>query len=91
MSKRIWADQAHLDRATLVDHARALGLDRAAFERAIDSSQHQATIDADVQASNAAGIRGTPGFVINGFFVSGAQPVSKFRRLIDRALSKRSP
>ena len=34
------------------------------------------------------GITGTPAFLINGYFISGAQPYPKFKKLIDRALSE---
>ena len=33
------------------------------------------------------GNRGTPGFVINGYLVSGAQPLAEFRRTVRRALA----
>ena len=44
-------------------------------------------IDRDTDAAKAAGIRGTPGFLINGLFLSGAQPIGKFRKVIDKAKS----
>jgi len=44
-------------------------------------------VDADAAVADAAGINGTPSFVINGVFVSGAQPIGKFRRVIDRLLA----
>jgi len=82
----IFADQGNLDRATLVAHAVRHGLDIHAFEQALDSGQHQAAIEADLDVARAAGIRGTPAFTINGYYLSGNQPYRQFKRLIDRAL-----
>ena len=47
------------------------------------TTTHKAAIDADDKAGNDAGISGTPAFLINGYFVSGAQPFPKFKKLID--------
>jgi predicted DsbA family dithiol-disulfide isomerase len=55
---------------------------------------YKAAIDADAKIGNDAGISGTPAFVITpagsaqGYYVSGAQPFTKFRKLIDKALSE---
>jgi protein-disulfide isomerase len=86
MHDAIYADQKNIDRARLDDLARDLGLDMKAFAAAVDGQSHKKIIDADVKVSDDAGIRGTPGFVINGYFISGAQPVSKFKRVIDAVL-----
>ncbi len=34
------------------------------------------------------GVTGTPAFFINGRFLSGAQPFSSFKRVIDEELAK---
>ena len=44
------------------------------FKAALDTNAHKAEIDADAKAGNDAGISGTPAFVINGYYISGAQP-----------------
>jgi protein-disulfide isomerase len=33
---------------------------------------------------------GTPAFVINGYFIGGAQPFAKFKKIIDKALGEAS-
>jgi protein-disulfide isomerase len=35
-----------------------------------------------------AGITATPAFVINGYYMTGAQPFAKFKKLIDRAIAE---
>ena len=94
MHDRLFANQAQLTRDGLDGHARALGLDMAKWNAALDAGAHQEAIDADRGAADALDITGTPGFVIasagatSGYYISGAQPYSKFRKLIDRALSE---
>ena len=70
------------------ESAQTLGLDMAKFKAALDNRTHKAKVDADDKAGTEAGINGTPAFVINGYFVSGAQPYPKFKKLIDRALAE---
>jgi protein-disulfide isomerase len=76
-----------LKRSDLDGHARSVGLDMARFAAALDDGRHKKRIDRDTDAAKAAGIRGTPGFLINGLFLSGAQPIGKFRKVIDKALA----
>jgi protein-disulfide isomerase len=87
MHELIYAGQsAGLDRVTLEGYAKKLGLAPEKFRDALDSGSHEAEIQADEAAAKAAGIRGTPAFVINGYYVSGAQPLSTFKKVVMRAL-----
>jgi protein-disulfide isomerase len=86
MHDLLFANRERLDRASLVSYAAQAGLDVRSFERALETDRHGSIIDRDVGIAKAAGIRGTPAFVINGYFVSGAQPFTTFKRLIKRAL-----
>jgi predicted DsbA family dithiol-disulfide isomerase len=36
----------------------------------------------------AVGVRGTPAFFINGRYLSGAQPIENFKRIVDEELKK---
>ncbi len=89
MHDLIWSRSSDLSRDTLIDYARQLKLNLPAFIDAIDNAKHQADIDAEVAMAEKAGIRGTPSFVINGFYLSGAQPTQKFEKLIELALKKK--
>ena len=75
-----------LERQALEGYAAQLGLDPVRFADALDTGAHKAVIDADSKISEAAGISGTPAFVINGYFISGAQPLAKFKKIVARAL-----
>jgi protein-disulfide isomerase len=81
------SDAAGLEHPALDAYARELGLDVAAFDRAIDGSTHAADIAADTSAADAAKIGGTPAFIIGGYYIAGAQPFDKFRRIIDEVVA----
>jgi len=89
MHDLLYANQHDLDRTSLTAYAKQVGLNLRAFEHALDSGQHRDTIAADSEIADKAGIRGTPAFVINGYYLSGAQPFAKFKRVIDAALRER--
>jgi len=74
--------------ASFKQYAQALGLDTAKFNSCMDSGETVAEIQKDTQDGVAAGIRGTPGFVINGQMVSGAQPFQAFQQIIEAELSR---
>jgi protein-disulfide isomerase len=82
------ADEARTDRPALEKQAQAQGIDMDKFKAALDGSTHKAKIDADAELGNKAGINGTPAFVINGYYISGAQPEATFKKLINRALKE---
>ena len=44
-----------------------------------------AAVEADIALAGKHGVRGTPGFFINGRFLSGAQPITAFEPLIAEA------
>ncbi|NQV92014.1 DsbA family protein [Candidatus Woesearchaeota archaeon] len=71
----------------LYDMADTLGLNKAKLIECIDSGKYKAEIQKDIQDGAAAGIQGTPGFIINGKLVSGAQPFSVFKQVIDAELA----
>jgi protein-disulfide isomerase len=86
MHDKLFAGQTTpgLDRAALDGYARELGLDIVAFDDALDQHTMAPLVALDAKAARDGEITGTPGFVIGGYFLSGAQPASKFRRLIAR-------
>ncbi len=87
MHDRIFADQQSLGRESLIAHAKALGLNVAKFERALDSPELEKRIRADVEEGSRVGVRGTPTFVVNGRLFSGAQPYESFKAQIEQALA----
>jgi protein-disulfide isomerase len=88
MHKKLFASSKDLSVANLHRFAQEIGLDVTAFDAALRDHRHKAAVDRDVAVAEAAGIRGTPAFVIDGRFVPGAQPLKKLRRAVDRALAE---
>lgn len=84
----LFKNQKEMKRESLEKYATEVGLDLAKFKAALDSHAHKAAVDADSKAADNAGISGTPAFVVNGYFISGAQPYPKFKKLIERALAE---
>lgn len=74
-----------IERENLEKFATEAGADMAAFKKALDERTHKARVEADGEAAKAASISGTPGFVINGYVVSGAQPYGAFKKAIKMA------
>jgi protein-disulfide isomerase len=80
--------QDGLKRAALENYAQAQGLDMTKFKAALDSQSHKAEVDADAKMGADISIQGTPAFVINGYFVNGAQPYDNFKKALDKALAE---
>jgi protein-disulfide isomerase len=68
--------------------AGEIGLDAARFDACLASDRFDAVIDRSLQAGQAVGVSGTPGFFINGIPVHGAQPFAVFKKTIDDELSR---
>jgi protein-disulfide isomerase len=76
-----------LERPALEGYASQLGLDMTRFRQALDDGRHDAVIVADESQAATAKIQGTPSILINGYFVSGAQPLSAFKKVVNHALN----
>jgi len=66
--------------------AVGLGINKTDLKKCFDEDKYKDEINADEQAGQSAGISGTPGFIINGQVISGAQPFEKFQAVIEDAL-----
>jgi protein-disulfide isomerase len=87
MHDLMYDNQKELGRQALEGYAKTAGLDVQKFAAALDGGTHKDAVDKDAKLGGEAGVQGTPAFFINGYFVSGAQPLSKFRRVVDQALA----
>ena len=83
----LFGDQAGLDRNGLIAKAAKLQLDGKQFDSCITSEKYKAQIQQDNQEGMRAGVSGTPGFFINGVFISGAQPEAAFEKIIQDQLT----
>lgn len=84
-----WVEsQQNMTDGDLLLHARALGLDQNKVMAAITHGKHKAEIEADQDQADDLKAGGTPHFFINGRRLVGAQPVEKFRAMIDEEVQK---
>ncbi|HLD00641.1 MAG TPA: DsbA family protein [Candidatus Nanoarchaeia archaeon] len=72
--------------ASFKQYAKDLGLDTAKFNACLDSGEKAAEISNDFIDGQNAGIQGTPGFIVNGIMISGAQPYQVFEQVIESLL-----
>jgi protein-disulfide isomerase len=84
---KIFQNQAIMSAANYKAWAAELGLNTGQFNSCVDSREYQDYVEADYAAASAAGVSGTPSFVINGELVVGAQPTAVFQQAIDSKLS----
>lgn len=82
----LFANQRSMNRATMVAQAGELGMDAELFEACIEQKIHADAVSADALEARSFGITGTPGFLINGRVLSGAQPIEAFEAVIDEEL-----
>ena len=68
--------------------AEKFELDMAEFSECLEEGRYIDEVDIDGLDGQLAGVRGTPGFFINGQILSGAQPYSIFERMVQRELDK---
>jgi protein-disulfide isomerase len=85
----LFANQQNLAASDLSRHAQAIGLDAEKFSRCLDSGAKAGLVEGSIQAGKAVGVTGTPAFFINGIRLTGAQPFSEFKAVIDQELAKR--
>lgn len=69
--------------------AKSAGLDVPAFDQCLSSGKNSLTVQKDIDEAIRLGITGTPGFIINGRWLSGAQPLDSFIRVIEEELAQK--
>lgn len=68
-------------------YAQQLGLNTGEFNECLDSGSMAGEVRKDMSDGQAAGVSGTPGFIVNGKLISGAQPFSVFQQAIEAELA----
>jgi protein-disulfide isomerase len=92
MHDALFRHQADLgDRGRIDALARALKLDMARFNAAIDQRSGGARIAADLAEAQALKVQATPTFYIDGYKFEGAQSAAVFRTMIGHALAPALP
>ena len=78
----------NLSRETMEGFAKELKLDTAKFKADLDSEGCKQQLEGNKALLQRLGVRGTPGFFINGRYIAGAQAIDRFKLLIDEEIKK---
>ncbi|MBW2268647.1 MAG: thioredoxin domain-containing protein [Deltaproteobacteria bacterium] len=89
MHDLIFANQREMSPAKYEEYAKQIGLDVARFKKDVASGAVKKRVEADAAQAASLGITGTPAFLVNGRYLSGAQPFPAFKRLIDAELGEK--
>ncbi len=87
MHEVLFKNQKNLKREALTEYAKQVGLDLDKFNAALDSHKFEEQVKKEIAEGQAAGVSGTPSFVINGKLVVGAQPFDTFKTEVEAALA----
>jgi len=71
----------------LLQFAEQQELDIPTFQSCQNQAKYDAVLSADYSVGRSQGVTGTPGFFINGQYVSGAQPYDVFASIIEGELA----
>ena len=88
MHDKLFANSRALKPDNFKKWAAELGLDAARFAADMADPALAKMVDQDTAVANGLGVRGTPGFFVNGVNISGAQPFENFKKVIDEQLTK---
>ena len=87
---KLFANQSKIKNDDLMKYAREIGLDMNRFQEDLVAPKTKAVVDADIAEAKSLGITGTPGFFVNGRYLSGAKPFDEFAQLINAELAKKN-
>lgn len=76
-----------LSATDITAEAENLGLDMDAFNTCLTDTDVEAKVQADFLLGQKSGVTGTPGFLVNGKPIKGAQPFEVFKAAIDAELA----
>lgn len=97
MHDKIFEEQNILDGGSVSSTVQYVGVDTLKqwakdigynIDSCLDSGKYADEIQKDLNDGASSGVSGTPGFFVNGKLLSGAQPYSAFKQLIDSELGK---
>jgi len=94
MRHQLLVNSSTLSKENMVKYAQELALDAAGFQACLDSDKYQAEVQRDLADANAAGLSGTPSFVlgktsgdtVEGPTIIGARPYAAFESQIKQLL-----
>lgn len=83
-----YSNAEYLSEAFYLHVAEQLGLDVDAYTACLQDPRILEEVQEDLIAGQFNGVTGTPGFLINGVLVRGAQPYPVFEKVIEREMAR---
>lgn len=87
-NKMLFENQSALTPDDLKKYAKELKLNTSKFDKCLDKGEHAKDVEEMQERGLALGVSGTPAYYINGVQLTGAQPVTAFKEMIDEELKK---
>jgi protein-disulfide isomerase len=75
-----------LDRESLIQYAKELGLDMKKFTESLDRKKHKEEIDRDVKLALSLDLYNTPTFFVNGRKIVGDVPYEYLKKVVEEEL-----
>jgi protein-disulfide isomerase len=88
MHDKIFENQKQITDENFLAWAGELALDVEQFKKDLANPALTKKLKAQQAQGMTLGARGTPAFFVNGRFLSGAQPVASFKKIIDEEMKK---
>lgn len=80
-------ESSRLSLDSILTYADELDMDVKTFESCLTDGEKVDAVNADVAQAGELGVRGTPGFFVNGKLLAGAFPFEFFKEVIDAELA----
>lgn len=84
----LFVNYASLSEEKITEIITAAGVDKTKLDACLATGKAKTMVDEDMTAGGEVGVSGTPAFFINGRMLSGAQPLDRFKAIIDSELAK---
>jgi protein-disulfide isomerase len=89
MHERLFAHQDHLKAKDLTGYAAQLGLDMALYTAEMDDHVYLQRVREHIESGLVSGVRGTPGFFVNGVITDVSFGLRGLFDAVEKALHKR--
>lgn len=76
---------------TIKGWVKEVGLDEAAFTKAMESGKYKAQVDKEMKEGEKIGVQGTPSFFINGKKVNGRPALADLKPYLDAEIKAAAP
>ncbi|MFE2293010.1 DsbA family protein [Streptomyces sp. NPDC059452] len=83
-----WGEATESKETLFREYAEELGLDMAAFTKALNDPKTAERVEADQRDGLGLGVQGTPTFFVDGLRIATPASYEEFRRLIEEGLAR---